>query len=81
MPELTVYLDVPSEVGLERIASHRQDEVNRLDKDALSFHQRTRSAYLDLASESPSRWVKIDATQPLENVVEEAVKAIENVIK
>ncbi|MCH5462227.1 dTMP kinase [Lactobacillus sp. LC28-10] len=79
-PDLTIYVDVPSEVGLARIKAHRKN-VDRLDAEALSFHQRVRSAYLRLAERFPERIVTIDATQPLTVVVEQAMALITNKIK
>lgn len=76
VPDLTLYFDVPSEVGLNRIWEHRSDEVNRLDKDALEFHIRVREAYLEQKERFSDRIVMIDATQPFEAVVADALKAI-----
>ena len=72
MPELTIYLDVPSEVGIQRILQKRQNQVNRLDREALSFHHRVRKAYLRLLAQDPSRIQKIDATQPFDKVIADA---------
>ncbi|MCC9879691.1 dTMP kinase, partial [Streptococcus agalactiae] len=46
-PDLTLYFDVPSEVGLERIQKSVQREVNRLDLEQLDMHQRVRQGYLE----------------------------------
>ena len=69
MPELTIYLDIDSELGLKRIAQNRADQVNRLDEEALSFHCKVRSAYQKLARQNPDRIVTIDASQPLTQVI------------
>ena len=69
MPELTIYLDIDSELGLKRIAQNRADQVNRLDEEALSFHRKVRSAYQKLARQNPDRIVTIDASQPLTQVI------------
>lgn len=74
-PDLTIYVDVPSEVGLARIKAHRQN-VDRLDAEALSFHKRVRSAYLRLAKRFPERIITIDATQPLTDVISQAMTLI-----
>jgi dTMP kinase len=60
-PHLTLWLDLPPEVGLARRASSNQ-ALDRLDNEALSFHQRVRAGYAQLATES-ARWVRIDADQ------------------
>jgi len=64
-PDLTLYLDVPPEAGLQR----RQlggVEWNRLDAETLEFHQRVRAGYLELARQGPERWVIIDAARSIE---------------
>ncbi|EHI70214.1 dTMP kinase [Streptococcus ictaluri] len=75
-PDLTLYFDVPSEVGLARIAQNKDREINRLDLEQLDMHQRVRQGYLDLAKENPDRIVTIDASQALESVISDALKAI-----
>jgi len=64
-PDLTLYLDVPPEAGLQR----RQlggVEWNRLDAETLEFHQRARAGYLELVRQEPGRWVIIDAARSIE---------------
>lgn len=76
LPELTVYLDVPSEVGLRRIAEHRSDQVNRLDKEKLAFHHLVRHSFLRLQKANPDRIKLVDASQPLDRVVADVKKVI-----
>ncbi len=66
-PDLTLLLDLPSEVGLKRKRSGGS-EWNRLDAYQLDFHQRVRRGYLELAQQEPQRWCLVDATQPPEMV-------------
>jgi len=66
-PDLTLYLDITPKEGLER----RQlggGEWNRLDAEALEFHQRVRSGYLELIEQEPERWVAVDADRAVEKV-------------
>ncbi|MGF0111914.1 dTMP kinase [Streptococcus sp. SGI.013] len=74
-PHLTLLFDVPSEVGLSRIKQADEREVNRLDLEALSMHQKVRQGYLELAKDD-SRIVIIDASKPLSEVVSEAYQTI-----
>ncbi|WOY88603.1 dTMP kinase [Ligilactobacillus murinus] len=67
-PDLTIYLAVEPSLGLERIKKNRQDEVNRLDKEALSFYETVYQAYQKLAAEN-ERIVTIDASQKLPAVI------------
>ena len=62
-PDMTILLDVQSEVGLERIR-----DKNRLDREPLRFHHMVRHGFLQLAAEDPSRWEIIDATARAEDV-------------
>ena len=66
-PDITFLLDIPVEIGLNRRTM--SGEVNRLDMEAKSFHQRVRDAYLSLAKKDlEKRWVVIDAEKTLEEV-------------
>ena len=76
LPELTVYLDVPSEVGLRRIAEHRSDQVNRLDREKLAFHHLVRHSFLRLQQAHPDRIKLVDASQPLAKVVADVKQVI-----
>lgn len=74
-PDLTIYLDVDPDIGMQRIHSNAGREVNRLDLEALSFHHKVREGYLELAARFPERIVQVDANESLEAVAE-AVKAV-----
>lgn len=80
LPDLTIYLDIESEVGLRRISEHRSNQVNRLDREKLRFHQNVRAAYLELAQRHPHRIVTIDASQPLNDVIKDTQAVIERLI-
>jgi dTMP kinase len=70
LPQLTLLFDIEPEIGLRRIAKNTEREINRLDLERLDFHRSVRTTYLDLAKKFPERIVVIDASQPLENVIE-----------
>lgn len=76
LPQLTIYLDIESELGLRRIAAHRSDQVNRLDKEKLAFHHTVRHSYLRLQAAHPQRIKLIDASQPLQKVIADVEKTI-----
>lgn len=68
-PDLTLLFDLPVEVGLER--RHKEGGVDRLDMEASDFHEKVRSAYLQLAKANDrGRWQIIDATRTLDEVGE-----------
>jgi len=66
-PDLTLYLDVPPEIGLQRRESSGE-ALNRLDREALAFHQRVREGYLDLIRSEPERWCFVDAAGTREEI-------------
>jgi dTMP kinase len=69
-PDLTLYLDIVPEAGLERRQAN-EEEWNRLDAEALDFHQRVRAGYMELIAQEPERWVVIDAARSVEEVQKE----------
>jgi dTMP kinase len=66
-PDLTLYLDITSEEGLQR-KQEGGDEWNRLDAEAPEFHERVRAGYLALVTQEPHRWAVIDGDRSVEEV-------------
>jgi dTMP kinase len=62
-PELTVLLDVDPRIGLDRVAE-RGEGHDRLESEAISFHDRVRHAFRDLAHAEPARYLVLDAALP-----------------
>ncbi|CCJ66430.1 MULTISPECIES: dTMP kinase [Leuconostoc] len=81
LPDLTIYLDVPSELGLARVTANRKGKIDRLDKESLAFHQKVRQTYLKLQSEFSDRIKIVDATQPLDKVVHDTRELINKVLE
>ncbi|WP_238590880.1 dTMP kinase [Paenibacillus beijingensis] len=77
MPDLTLYLDVSPQTGLKRIAEAGVREVNRLDLETMTFHERVREGYRQLVRKFPQRIVQVDAEGAPEHVLNEATRAIE----
>lgn len=81
-PDLTLYLDVEAEVGLERINRSRGTrQYDRLDQETLAFHKQVRSGYLKLLDRYPERIRRIDANQGIDDVAEESWKEINRLIR
>lgn len=78
-PDLTFFLDVPVETGLQR-RSKAGDE-NRLDMESLDFHQEVRAAYQQLVKEDKGkRWVSIDASKSIDDVEKAIWEKVEKVV-
>jgi dTMP kinase len=63
-PDLTIVLDVPVEVGLQRAAVRRGNAApDRFESEDINFHQELREAYREIAAAEPRRCVLIDASR------------------
>ena len=69
-----MYLDLAPQQGLDRIAS-RQDK-DRLDQEKIDFHLRVCEGYRQVRRRFAERMIVIDASQPVEQVIDDCVKAI-----
>jgi len=65
IPNLTILLDLPPEEGFAR---KKSDEYDRFEREEITFHEKIRQGYLELATEEPQRWLVIDATQSKEEI-------------
>jgi dTMP kinase len=61
-PDLTIILDVPVEIGMQRAAARRGDRApDRFEAEDVKFHEGLREAYRQIAAAEPQRCVLIDA--------------------
>ena len=60
VPDLTVILDVPAEVGLERIKHRVSDMPDRMEQENVEFYGKVREGYLHLANNLPERFFVVD---------------------
>src|SRR5271170_1886001 len=65
LPDLTLILDVPVDVALERLALRRGDAApDRFEAENVEFHEKLRETFRALAIDEPERCVIIDASAP-----------------
>lgn len=74
-PDATILLDVPVELGMERVR-HR-GETDRFEEEQLSFFNRIRDAYLKLAKDNPKRFHIIDTQPAIEQVEIQLTQVLE----
>ena len=75
VPDLTILLDMDVEEGLRR-ASDRAGDESRFESKGIVFHQKVRSAFLDLAGRYNDRFVVIDAARSVEAVAADIIDIV-----
>ncbi len=84
MPDITILIDIPVEIGLDRkravaerstvsplgprAATSGSPEWNRLDAREAVFHERVRGGYQTLAAAEPSRWLVLDGRESMDAI-------------
>lgn len=72
-PDATIYLDVDPETGAARSGA-----TDKLEQAA--FLSQVRANYEDLIDLEPGRFVRVDATQPPEAVIEDVESALDRIL-
>ena len=83
MPDLTLLLDVEVKHGFERMRGRRNSPVgghDRIEREALAFHEKVRAGYLALAAKEPRRFRVIDGGESPEQVEAAIWKAVSDVL-
>lgn len=80
LPDVTVVLDIPAEIGLARARQRVNDIPDRMEQENISFYQQVREGYLILAQGLPERFRVIDGTQSIEAVEADVWKAISKLL-
>ena len=75
-PDLTLLLDLPPRIGLARAwqqldSGNRCGTESRFEEEAISFHEKVRNGYLELARLEPTRFKVIDASRQVDAVQSE----------
>lgn len=81
MPDMTFYFDIDPAEGLKRIQENQHREVNRLDLETLQFHTKVREGYQLIMKKWQERFIRIDASQPLDVVLEQTKLAMTTFLK
>jgi len=68
MPDHTIFLDIEAKTGIERLKNRAS--LDRLDKEALSFHERVFDGYKKINEMYKDQIVTFDANRPAEEVIE-----------
>ena len=77
-PDMTVYLDVDEKTGLERIKDRAFKD--RLDQESIDFHHRVNEGYQKVIDVFKDRISIVDASKPLDSVIEDALSRVKELI-
>ena len=78
MPDKTIFLNIPAEVGLERISS--RTSLDRLDQESACFHKAVYDGYQTVISMYKGRMIIVDAQKPVEEVIEQAYTIVKGLL-
>jgi dTMP kinase len=76
VPDLTIVLDVPANVGLGRFAS----PADRLESEPREFHERVRRGFRALAEAEPHRYLVLDGGQPQDAITRQLRDRIREIL-
>jgi len=79
-PQLTVVLDIPSDIARQRRDSDNR-VFDRLEAEADDFHERVRQAYHRLADAEPDRFLMIDGQRPIDDIHAEVVSRVSALLR
>jgi dTMP kinase len=80
VPDLTIVLDLPAEVGLQRVdgrSAAADNAPDRFEREELAVHESRRRAYLDLAEHEPQRIRVVDGSRATEAIAPEIAALVE----
>ena len=79
VPDMTILLDVNVSLGMQRCAKRQVGQkikYDRIESEALAFHEKVRQGYLELARRYPERFRKVDAMRLPEPIAEDIWKLV-----
>lgn len=68
MPDVTVIIDVPTEVSISRLKQRVTDLPDRMERENIEFYHKVREGYLLLAKNMPERVILVDGTKSITQV-------------
>lgn len=84
MPDRTIILDIPADIGLERARSRgaaHSTEPDRYEKEQLDTHEKRRHGFLDIAVREPERCKVVDATRSEDEIASEIRRLVEILLR
>lgn len=84
VPDRTVILDIPAEIGLGRARGRGEGQAtapDRFEREKTETHEKRREAFLDIAAAEPERCAVIDALQAQEDIAAQILDCVEPLLE
>lgn len=81
MPDLTIFIDIDPQIGLDRIYKSRTNEINRLDKESIDFHNKIYFGYKKIAKKFKKRFITVNGNQPIDDIFLEIINILKIYLK
>jgi len=78
-PDIVILLDLPVEMGLERI-HQRGDEHDRIEQEKIHFFEKVRNAYLERAKKFPDCYHVIDSSITIDSMKQQLQKLMDDIL-
>ncbi len=75
-PNYTLFFNITPEEGIKRLSNDKQRVADRLDLESENFHDKVYDTFIELSKRFADRYIMIDATKPLDEVVNETYRII-----
>ncbi|MBR4570317.1 MAG: dTMP kinase [Candidatus Riflebacteria bacterium] len=76
LPSLTILLQIPPADGLKRANHGGTKQLDRMECEELSFHERVFDGYNEMAEKEPERIVKVDAVGNPDDISKRIIAAV-----
>ncbi|MGZ0707333.1 dTMP kinase [Coraliomargarita sp. W4R53] len=81
LPDLTLLIDLPPEIGLARVHTRSDGQLDRMEQEAIEFFQAVRQGYLALAAAEPKRFHVLDGSQSIEQLETEIWEIVQGALR
>lgn len=78
LPDLTIMIDIDADTGISR--KKKQAELDRMEREAIDFHEKVVSGYREIADKYPERILRIDGNRSIDNIHAQITAAVDKII-
>jgi dTMP kinase len=80
-PDHSFFFDLDPLVGMERVRKGRKEETDRIESEAIAFHEKVREGYQQILAREPHRITLIDASQDPDTVFDEVYSSMQSYLR